>query len=333
MESLAEMPWGRWLLALTLVVAACASPLGRNEGPVSSGSPSQSSTLPPRPEPLGVGEPVDDTLATTTTAPTIVSALLRTEIRGFPDLIEGPWATVDNRGYPLVIKRASENPYGPADGEVVAGEFSYVVPSTVEALVGTSRLIVVGTVDEIGIPHFNSSDGSWWDPALLIDQPPYAVEIFRDVRIGVEQVLGDALGVGVNPGDSLVFSMRGGAVLVRFGEADPLVTLPDGHPPPSGDVVFESEPPVDIAVGDRGVFFLNWVKLGGLFDGGVGDVFELFPANEKAFFAEIDGDTLANRGVSYLSVNLPELEELISLHLGEVAGPLPVPGILRPGSD
>ncbi|GEM_PF-5832770 len=248
-------------------------------------------------------------------------------------LIEGPWATVDNRAYRNAnIDRASESPFGPEDGEVVTEAFSYVVPPSVEALVGTARLVVVGAVEEIGIPHFNSSDGSWWDPALLVGQPPYAVEVFRDVRIGVEEVLGDALGVGVSPGDQLVFSMRGGAVLVRFGRSQPDATLPDGHPPPSGDVVFESEPPVDLAVGDRGVFFLNWVKLGGLFGGRVGDVFELFPANEKAFFAEIDGDDLVNRGVSSLSTTRSELEELVSLHLGEVAGPLPVPGVLRPGS-
>ena len=75
------------------------------------------------------------------------------------------------------------------------------------------------------------------------------------------------------------------------------------------------------------------MKLGGLFDGRVGDVFELFPANEKAFFAEIDGDTFANRGVAYLSTDRAELEALIALHLGDTAGPLPVPGVLRPGSD
>ncbi len=322
--------WASAAVVISLALTGCVSiPLTASSPTTGPPEPSTASSVT---APSSSQDPGDDVPLQTIPPSAIDLTLLRKEIREVPILIEGPWATVDNRAYRNAnIDRASESPFGPEDGEVVTEEFSYVVPPSVAALVSTARL-VVGTVEEIGVPHFNSSDGSWWDPALLVGQPPYAVEIFRDVRIDVEEVLGDALGVGVSPGDPLVFSMRGGAVLVRFGRSQPDATLPDGHPTPSGDVVFESEPPVDLAVGDRGVFFLNWVKLGGLFDGRVGDVFELFPANEKAFLAEIDGDDLVNRGVPSLRTTRLELEELVSLHLGEVAGPLPVPGVLRPGS-
>jgi len=194
-----------------------------------------------------------------------------------------------------------------------------------------SRLVIKGKVVGLGLPHFNSSDGSFWDPAL--HEEPGKVDIasgvFRDVVFSVSEVWGNRLSNEIETGSLIRFTSRGGQIAVTIPE-DVAKKLELEGP---GVHVYSEEAPVNLRVGEEAILFLNERPLEGLYNRAYGYRFELFPAYEAGYkyvdrgngMVGIELEGSVEVGTSHTLLE-SELRELVKVHLGENAGPEPKPG-------
>lgn len=160
------------LAALALVAGACSDP----QGAKNSSSPRRDSAEVSR----SLDDEVDLFMAK------------------YPKVIRGKFGTSDTSPYLKIRRpRLTDAPYGPEDGVLSIDYLGAPHPTEMPAL---SRVVVRGRVVAIGLPHFNSTDGSFWDPELH-EEPgttDVAKTILRDVLFRVDEVWGSLL-PGLSP--------------------------------------------------------------------------------------------------------------------------------------
>jgi hypothetical protein len=249
------------------------------------------------------------------------------QLAGYSSTIRGQFGKSDTSAYDNIrIPRLSDHPYGSRDGRVVSIFFSFLSLSEPADLASAARVVVRGTVRNIGRPHFNSHDGAFWDPALH-DEPgitDVANVIYRDVFFRVDEVWASDI-VGIAPGSTIRFLSLGGQVRV---------TLPDKvarkiELGPGGSYVFANDAPVDLVVGEDAVLFLNSIPIDGLYEGQYGYRFELFPANDLLYKYSIQDDQAINAHDPTFNMPVGQLKKLIAPNLGRNAGPKPRNGTFR----
>lgn len=264
---------------------------------------------------LAVGEQAQDRNANRTTL----------GLPRYPATIRGKFGTSSTSAYRgHSPARLSDAPYGPSDGRIVADYHSFAGLSGPTDLARQARVVVRGTVTAIGPPHFNSDEGSFWDPALH-DEPgitDVANVIIRDIQFHVEEVLGKAL-YGIEIGSSLRFISLGGQVQVTLSE-ETAAKLELGS---AGTYIFSSEPPVDLVEGEEAVLFLNAIPFDGLYNGQYGYRFELYPAHELYYKYTIDDGRMVNAYDAAFNLTVTELKDVIGGYLALSAGPEPQEGI------
>lgn len=245
----------------------------------------------------------------------------------FPRTVTSEFAVTSSARYASPTQgQLTDTPYATVAADHVDYVYSYIDSiATVDDLVERSRLVAVGEVRAIGRPHFNSEDGGFWEDAL-VDQEGYvpaATSIFRDVVFEIEDVLG-AEDPAVAPGDLLTFAVRGGQLLVTLEDSEAqALEFEDG----AGDYVFSAEAPVDLAVGERVLVFLDQKPIDGLYDGRYGERFEWFPTHELYYKFALDGSIASSESDPSLKIDLAALRARSSKAVATDAGPEPVKGV------
>lgn len=251
---------------------------------------------------------------------TEINRSLDDEVRSFmaryPTVVKGKFGTSDTSAYLKILRpRLTDRPYGAEDGVVLSasGEFGGAPPPV--EMPALSRAIVSGRVVAIGLPHFNSSDGSFWAPEFDPEVPDVAKTILRDVLFQVDEVWGSLL-PDIVPGSLVPFGIRGGQIAVD---------LPDDvaerlwHQP-GGTYIFSEESPVDLGVGESAVLFLDVRPLFGLYNGRLAARFELFPASELGFkYIHKDPNTIGLRTGAVFDISVSRIQSIIQQQLGERA--------------
>lgn len=146
----------------------------------------------------------------------------RPELRGlddrWPAVINGQFAVSRTKAYDRIqVPSLTDMPY---KGRGMSIDSSYAGVSDVEQLARRSRVIARGTIVALSRPHFNSDDGSFWDPELVSEPGIVPSESFvmRDVTMHVDTVHGTKVS-GVEAGKELTFVARGGQVQVVLDAA------------------------------------------------------------------------------------------------------------------
>lgn len=256
------------------------------------------------------------------------SANERPDLRGlddrWPAVIKGRFGTGRTGAYDRIpVPSLADMPYR---GRGFATTASYVGVSDAEELAQRSRVLSRGTVVAISRPHFNSDDGSFWDPALVSEPGIVPSESFvmRDVTMQISTVYGSKIS-GIAAGSELTFVVSGGQVQVDLDAA----TAKKLGFPGEGTYVVGSLAEVPLAVGDELVVFLNSTPIHGLYGGRYGYQFKLYPTHELHFAFRVGGNGLtdlsASRRLTLDPKTLPALAEM----LGTEAGPEPQPGTIR----
>lgn len=218
--------------------------------------------------------------------------------------------------------RLSDRPYR-GRGLQLEDFYTYAGVETTRQLAEQARVVVRGTVTNIGPPHFNSSDGGFWDPALH-DEPgvtDIAAELLRDVTISIVEVWGDTEKT-IQTGQRLTFTAKGGQVKLEIAEETALAL---GWPV-RASYVLASKPEVDVVQGEEAVFFLDYAAIDGLYDNRYGTLRRLAPANELAYKFTILNDTAINASNPHLNASVSDLKAAVARYLGQQAGPLPAVG-------
>ncbi len=210
-------------------------------------------------------------------------------------------------------------------GVKLSDRSSYLGLTSVDELAALSRIVVRGPVTTIGRPHFNSSDGGFWHPALH-DEPgvvDVAAELFRDVTIRADEVWGTT-DPAVVRGSALTFRVHGGQVLVNLGpEAINSLELT-----PQSAYVFSSPPEVDLTIGEQAVFFLPYEAIDGLYDGRYGSVGKLVATHELAYMFAIEGALAVNAYRPNFTMSVTQIKHVTSANLATRARPVPPSGFV-----
>lgn len=222
--------------------------------------------------------------------------------------------------------RLSDRPYASSAAVKITSEYSFLGVADFDGLAALSRVVVRGVVTDLGRPHFNSSDGGFWDPKIHDEPgiPDVDAFIMRDVTLRVGEIYGSKL-TGVQAGKDLLFSIRGGQVSVTLTSSQAKELGLAG----AGTYIFTSDNEVNFGLGDELVVFLNSTPVHGLYDGHYAYHYAFFPAQEQHFaFDEVAGNledlsTSAQR----LTAPLDEVRAAIIRNLGVSAGPEPLPGL------
>ncbi len=223
--------------------------------------------------------------------------------------------------------RLSDRPYAGSAAVNITNEYSFLGVTDFDGLAALSRVVVRGVVIDLSRPHFNSSDGAFWDPKLHDEPgiPDTDAFIMRDVTLRVSEIYGSRL-TGVQAGKDLLFSVRGGQVSVTLNRTQAKELGLAG----AGTYIFTSDSETDFGLGDELVVFLNSTPIHGLYDGHYAYHFSLFPAQEQHFaFRKVAGvleDLSTN--AQKLTAPLDEVRAAIGRNLGVSAGPEPLPGML-----
>ena len=318
------------LAALTLTAAACSGQDNNNSSP----------DLIDAVIPVGAYPTSEDAAAPSlANADADAAGLLRQELTSAPLMLVGAHGTADVSAYlELDAANLSAFPEVTTGDPIQRWDGNFLRIRDPKLLVATASLAIRVEIIDFGLPRFNSDSGGYWTPGLHEESGVVDVanEIWREVKVRVTDVLGDALDSGVRPGDTIVFISRGGQV--RVEPAD-VATAPGNRDVPEEDhpheiaslqpFVIQSMPPVDLTKGEDAIVLLDWSKFKGLYDGRYGYRFELMPSNEILYKYVIEGDTAVNIGDPDGSLTMPlsSLQELIDRHLGISAGESPRPGV------
>lgn len=287
----------------------------------SADSPAPSQALSAVATPSAPGSSQEDSTPTgvpnvTPTAPSAIASLGPAVAEWFaqrPPIVNGRYATTDTSAYDLSFDRLSARPpVDPSIGLRLVDEYSYLAIRTPEGLASRSRLALRGRVVALGRPYFNSLDGSYWDSSFVGPDagPSVPSEILRDVLFQVDEVLADTTGAAA-PGELIEFTVLGGQVVVTI--TDTSNANPDEHPLGPGTFVMAHEPPVDLAVGEPVVLFLNVGKWYGLYaDGGTkfGYIFKTMAAH-GAYYKWSVSDSTARNDMLRVELSLDELRALV----------------------
>lgn len=280
------------LAGLALVVGGCSDPQGAK-------NPSR-----PRASNTEVNRSLDDEVA---------SFMAR-----YPTLLKGKLGTSDTSAYLEISNpRLTDRPYDaepgvlfPADVEVAGAPHPTEMPPF-------SRVIVRGQVVAIGLPHFNSGDGSFWAWELHdeLSAPHVRRSIFRDVLFRVDEVWGSLL-PEIVPGSLVPFVARGGQIAVNLtGTVAEQLGYGSG-----GVYIFSEESPQDVAVGEDAVVFLDVRPVLGLYRSNLAARFELFPAQESGFKYVYKGPgTIGLPGGSEFDISESSIRSIIQQQLGQKA--------------
>lgn len=230
----------------------------------------------------------------------------------YPPRIEGPFGVSDTSAY-LEIDRPklSHFPYRMSGDRVLASMPDYFGPPHPKELPALSRAVVRATVVAIGLPHFNSSDGSFWDGELVGGAAEDGVwGISRQVLVRVDEVLGSLL-PEVREGSYLTLRLPGGQIAVTLtDQAARQLGYEDGV------VIFAEQPPVDMAVGEEAVIFLDLRRRTGLFGGVLAYRYELGPSSFSGFKLWIEGDRLVHPEEPKWEIGLRRMRSLVAAELG-----------------
>lgn len=254
-------------------------------------------------------------------------------LKSYPAIIEGKFGTSRTLAYDQIDQpRLSDKPYD--KGRVrMFGEStgSFLGLRSAVELAQRARLVVQGTVVQIGRPHFASDDGSFWHPALHNEPGVVDVDnaIFRDVAFRVDDVWGNALTATwrpelarLKPGDTFAFLSPGGQVKVSLAEE----TANKLEYPGGGTYIFAEEVPTDLATGEKALLFLDSARVSGLYNGKYGYHFELFPAHELYYKYSLRDGQAVNTFTSDLTMPTQSLRVIVEENIGEAAGPTPAQG-------
>lgn len=95
---------------------------------------------------------------------------------GYPPLISGAFGTSKTSAYKQARHDSiNSRPYSDNSGVLIDNSNTFSVPPAPQEIARLARLVIKGKVVGLGLPHFNSSDGSFWDPAL--HEEPGKVEL------------------------------------------------------------------------------------------------------------------------------------------------------------
>jgi hypothetical protein len=228
----------------------------------------------------------------------------------YPTVIRGKFGTSDTSGYlEIPTARLTDSPYG---GALQVDFLGAPHPTEMPAL---SRVVVRGRVVAIGLPHFNSSDGSFWDSALHEESgaPDVASVILRDVLFQVDEVWGSEL-PEIVPGSLVPFVVRGGVISVDLPE-DVAVRL---HYEDAGVQIITELPTTDIAVGEEAVLFLDLRPIHGLYSGKYGSRFDLAPTHESGFIYVLkDAETIGLPGETEFDISISTVRSIVDQQLGQ----------------
>ncbi|HHC08914.1 MAG TPA: hypothetical protein ENK55_09380, partial [Actinobacteria bacterium] len=250
-----------------------------------------------------------------------VSPALDRILTAYPPRIETDFGTTDTSRFRLLDGAAlSDRPYGVADGTLVTTVASYAVPDDLDVIPATAPIVVEGEVLALGRPHFNTSDGGFWDPAFLDLEgtTPVPSVLLRDVALRIDRVWRG--NEAVADGDVLAVTVPAGQALVELTPAQ-RATL---GLPGEGPVVFQVESPrIDLTVGTRGVFLITKVWLDGFFDGALGQRLVFWPAHELYWrlSLEPDGGIVGLQGPKPSVWSEAEFRQLL-----ETTAPVALPG-------
>jgi hypothetical protein len=228
----------------------------------------------------------------------------------YPKVIRGEFGTSDTSAYLKIRRpRLTDALYG---GTLSVDSLGGPPPTEMP---GLSRVVVSGRVLAIGLPHFNSTDGSFWHSDLHEEPGATDVDemILRDVLFQADEVWGSQL-PEIVPGSVVPFVVRGGqiavdlpkhvAVRLRFTDA--------------GVQIFSEQPTADIAVGEEAVLFLDVRPIFGLYSGKYGARFELAPAYESGFvYIYKDTDTIGLAGGSEFDISISSVQSIVQQQLGQ----------------
>lgn len=247
----------------------------------------------------------------------------------YPTFIEGALGTSDTSAFlSIPTPSVSDRPYGPEDGNLLTGSAVFARPPDPTEMPALSRVVVRGRVVAIGLPHFNSTDGRFWDPELH-EEPgvtDVARMIVREVLFEVDEVWGSLL-PQVLPGVPLRFVVRGGQIAVTLSDE---VAGQLGYGP-GGVYIISEESAEDLTVGEYAVVFLDVVPILGLYGGKYSAVHELFPASESGFkYIHTDPDTIALAGGPDLNISVSSMKTIIQEQLGLRAYPDAELGLTTP---
>lgn len=253
-------------------------------------------------------------------------SLARSDVPTYPSRIVNSYGITSTRAYERIDRPSlSDRPYDDRKALHLDHQYSFLGLPSVRDLVARSRLVVVGTVLTIGNPHFNSSDGGFWDPKLH-DEPgitDIAADVLRDVTIHVEEVWSSTETDLANQ-SQLTFTTPAGQVDLQLapGVAKQLDW------PVRDRYVLGSPPEVDVRVGERAVFFLTTESLDGLYDGRYAAVPAITASHELAYKFSFAAGGLRNSYWPGVTLSPRELRDAASSEiLGASAPPEPAPGV------
>ena len=317
-------------LALALFIAACSSSgqPGSPEGQAVVDSARVSTAGNPEiyPSVAAVLEATTETDPISSPGDGETRGILKTKFESFAPEVTGPFGVADTLLYDAYQTDGSlsDRPYDTGGDAVFEGYFNFYKPADPTDIVALSRLVVRGEIVGFGRPHFNSTGGEYWSPAYH-EEPgvvDVALQVYREVMLRIDEVLGDSMETGLEPGTEIVFTTRGGQVRVTPAEVARVRSQarPAEHGfAPTNPFVISDPSPVNLTVGENVVLFLNWRSIDGLYDGQYGFTFELFPANEKLYKFRIDDAQLVNDVIG-AAIPLDQLTKLIRDRLGKWGG-------------
>lgn len=213
-------------------------------------------------------------------------------------VVQGPFGTSDTSADlgPMLTTLAQAPAVAGDFAARLQSEATYQGLRSPDELAATSRLVVRGRAVAFSAPYWNSSGGVFWSPRYVpdLDQPvPNA--LYRDVSFEVLEVLGDRTGQagqGFAPG-LITFTVEAGQAVVDI-PADVASIDPTFLPP--GKYLWRFDPPVDLALGEEAVIFLDYRALPGLYDGRYGYLIKLMPASEAFFTFSVGAHGEARNG-------------------------------------
>ncbi len=280
---------------------------------------------------------------TPSASPRLAPELVRRELTEYPATIDGLFSSIDTTGYDQEHRTLGFAPYEDSERSLTTAAAIARIWKP-EALAAHTRLAIRGTIVGFGRPHFNSDDGTYWSP-LMLDLPegvaPVVPAVYREVQVAVSEVIADPLGAGVEPGDTLVYTARGGQVLVSPPSGPPPTALASTgdhvHTAVTEPFVFDDPPLVDLTIGDDVILLLDWVEFEGRY--GVTQMFayELVPAHSTQYVYRIVDGIAANADPVFEEE--PRIPRVVDLPVDEFyrvlranvdgipAKPVPVPGL------